>query len=343
LGATYTLGDIAGRIGGTVEGDPGLRIEGVRPLEEAGPSHLGFLSDGRYARQAAGSRAGALLVSPDERLSGRNLVRVADPYLALARVMNLFHPAAPPRPGVDPEARVGRGCEIDAAAAVLAGARIGDGCRIGARTRVHSGVVIGEECRIGSDAILYPNVTLYPRTVLGDRVIVHGGAVIGSDGFGFAREGAEYRKIPQVGWVEVGDDVEIGANSTIDRGTFGATRIGRGTKIDNLVQVAHNVQVGEHCILVAQSGVAGSTRLGRGVMLAGQSGVAGHLEIGDEVRVGAKSAVLDDVEAGSFVVGHPAADHRQWKRMQAALRRLPEVLRRLRAVPPAGGRRRREG
>ena len=212
----------------------------------------------------------------------------------------------------------------------MGGSRVGERCRIGARAQIHAGVVVGDHCTIGADAILYPNVTLYPRTVLGERVIVHSGAVLGSDGFGFARDGEAHRKIPQVGWVEVEDDVEIGANTTIDRGTFGATRIGRGTKIDNLVQVAHNVQVGEHCLLVAQSGLAGSTRLGRAVTIAGQSGAAGHLSLGDGVKVGAKSAVLEDLPPGAFVIGHPAVDHRQWKRMQAALRRLPELLRRLR-------------
>lgn len=343
MSPTFTLGEIASRLGGTVEGDPGLRIEGVRGLDDAGPSHLAFLARERYARRAGSSRAGALLVSAGERLAGRNLVRVPDPYLALAYVLEMFHPPRPPAPGVHPEARVGRGCEIHPEATVMAGARLGDGCRVAARARIHPGVVAGEECRVGADTLLYPNVTLYPRTVLGERVIVHAGAVLGSDGFGFTREGEAFRKIPQVGWVEVGDDVEIGANCAIDRGTFGPTRIGRGTKIDNLVMVAHNVQVGEHCVLVAQSGVAGSSRLGRGVMLAGQSGVAGHLEVGDGTRVGAKSAVTHDVPAGSFVVGHPAVDHRQWKRMQAALRRLPEILRRLRGAASAGGRRRREG
>jgi UDP-3-O-[3-hydroxymyristoyl] glucosamine N-acyltransferase len=342
LTRTFTLDEIARHVGGVVEGDAGLRIEGVRPLADAGPAHLAFLARALYARQAAASRAGALLVSEREKIEGRNLVRVPDPYAALARALELFHPPARPRPGVDPEARVGPGCEIDAAATVMAGARLGARCAVGARAQIHPGVVLGDDCRVGRDTILYPNVTLYPRTVLGERVAVHSGAVVGSDGFGFAREAEGYRKIPQVGWVEVGDDVEIGANSTIDRGTLGPTRIGRGAKIDNLVQVAHNVQIGEHCVLVAQSGVAGSTRLGSWVTLAGQSGAAGHLEIGEGASVGAKSAVTHNVPPGAFVVGHPAVEHRQWKRMQAALRRLPETLRRLRRTAPAGRKTRRE-
>jgi UDP-3-O-[3-hydroxymyristoyl] glucosamine N-acyltransferase len=326
----FTLDEIARRLGGAVEGNAGLLIDGVRSLAEAGPSHLGFLGRSDYAREAAGSRAGALLAGRGAVLPGRTVLRVDDPYLALAAALELFYPSPAPRPGVHPEARVGAGTEVHPEACLMAGARVGERCRIGARAQIHAGVVVGEECRIGAGTVLYPNVTLYPRTVLGERVIVHSGAVLGSDGFGFARDGEAHRKIPQVGWVEVEDDVEIGANTTIDRGTFGATRIGRGTKIDNLVQVAHNVQVGEHCLLVAQSGLAGSTRLGRSVTLAGQSGAAGHLSLGDGARVGAKSAVLADVPAGAFVIGHPAVDHRQWKRMQAALGRLPELLRRLR-------------
>ena len=342
MSPAFTLGDIAARVGGTVEGDAGLRIDGVRDLEEAGPTHLAFLGHARYAERAAASRAGALLVAPSAALAGHNLVRVPNPYVALARVLELFHPARRPPAGIDPGARVGAGSEIHPQATLMAGAHVGERCRIGARACVHPGVVIGEECRIGADVVLHPRVVLYPRTVLGERVVVHAGAVLGSDGFGFAPQDGAFFKIPQVGWVEIGDDVEIGANSTIDRGTFGPTRIGRGTKIDNLVMVGHNVQVGENCVLVAQSGVAGSTRLGSGVMMAGQSGAAGHLEIGAGVKVGAKSAVLGDVPAGSYVIGHPAVDHRQWKRMQAMLRRLPERPRRPRGTQPAN-RKRREG
>jgi UDP-3-O-[3-hydroxymyristoyl] glucosamine N-acyltransferase len=330
LGTRLTLEEIARRLGGSVEGDARLVIEGIKPLAEAGPAQLAFVARADYARQAAGSRAGALLVGRGPAPAGRTLLKVDDPYLALARALELFHPAPVPPAGVHPEARVGSAATVHPEACLMAGSRVGDRCRIGARVQVHPGVVVGEDCVIGADTILYPNVTLYPRTVLGARVIVHSGAVLGSDGFGFARDGEAHHKIPQVGWVEVEDDVEIGANTTIDRGTFGPTRIGRGSKIDNLVQVAHNVQVGEHCLLVAQSGLAGSTRLGRSVTLAGQSGAAGHLSLGDGVKVGAKSAVLGDQPAGAFVIGHPAVDHRQWKRMQAALRRLPEMLRGLR-------------
>ena len=340
---SITLGEIASQVGGEVEGDSGLNLQGVRTLEDAGPEHLAFVARADYACRAEDSRAGALLVSSRGRLSGRNLLRVADPYLALSQVLELFHPPERVAAGIDPEARIGAACSVHPEATIQPGAVLGRECHIGARAQIQSGVVIGDGCRIGEDTIVCPNATLYRRTVLGDRVIVHAGAVIGSDGFGFARRGEEYCKIPQVGWVEVGDDVEIGANTTIDRGTLGPTRIARGTKIDNLVQVAHNVEIGEHCALAGQSGVAGSTRLGRDVAMAGQSGAAGHLNIGDGARVGAKSAVLRDLPPGAFVIGHPAIDHGEWKRIVTALNRLPDLLRRLRSKRAPGKSERRKG
>ncbi|MEE9218663.1 MAG: UDP-3-O-(3-hydroxymyristoyl)glucosamine N-acyltransferase [Acidobacteriota bacterium] len=338
-----TLGEVARLIGGVVEGDAGLRLESVRTLEEAGPSDLAFVARARYAHQASESRAGALLVSTRASLPGRNLLRVADPYLALCQVLELFYPPRGLAAGVRPGAEVGRECSIHPEAVILPGARLGDRCAVGRGSQIHPGVVIGEDCRIGAETVLFPNVTLYPRTRLGERVIIHAGAVIGSDGFGFAREGEAYRKIPQIGWVEIDDDVEIGANATVDRGTLGPTRIGKGTKIDNLVQVAHNVQIGEHCALAAQSGLAGSTRLGRNVAVAGQSGAVGHLSIGDGVRIGAKSAVTRNLPDGAYVIGHPAINHLEWKRRAALLRRLPELLQRLRRLPSPGRRIRKEG
>jgi UDP-3-O-[3-hydroxymyristoyl] glucosamine N-acyltransferase len=208
------------------------------------------------------------------------------------------------------------------------------------------GVALGESVTIGRQSMLHPNVVVYPGCSIGERVVIHAGAVIGSDGFGYGEEAGGRAKIPQIGVVRIGDDVEIGANCAIDRATFGSTMIGNGCRIDNLVQIGHNVQVGEGSVLVAQSGVAGSTRLGRSVILAGQSGVSGHLKVGDRSIVGAKSAVLRDLEPSSFVVGHPAVDHREWKRTQAALRRLPDLVRRVirleagaASAPSASGRR----
>ncbi len=219
---------------------------------------------------------------------------------------------------------------------VMSGAVIGEGCRLGAQTVVMSGVVVGTGVEIGARCTVHPNVTLYDRCVIGDDVIIHAGAVIGSDGFGFAREADRHRKIPQVGNVVIEDDVEIGANVTIDRATFGSTLIGRGTKIDNLVQIGHNVQVGEHSILVAQVGISGSTRLGSRVVFAGQSGAVGHIRIGDGAVVGAKSAVTHDLPAGAFVVGHPAIDAGIWKRAVAVFERLPQLRRRLMRLEKSG-------
>ena len=330
------LGDLAAAVGGAVEGDPSTLIDDVAPLESAGPRQISFLANPKYLRQALQARPGAVLAAPGIDLPGLNVVRVKDPYLAMARILALFHPPERIEPGVRVGASVGRDARIDPSAAVLEGVRVGDGVAIGPRTVLHPGVAVGDGCRIGADAVLHPNVTLYPRTVVGDRVILHAGVVLGSDGFGFAHDGTTPVKIPQVGNVVVEDDVEIGANTTVDRATFGSTVIGRGTKIDNLVQIGHNVVIGPGSILVAQSGISGSTKLGSGVVFAGQSGAVGHITIGDGSRVGAKSAVTHDLPAGSFVIGHPAVDARIWKRAAVAFGRLPEILRRLRRLERGG-------
>jgi UDP-3-O-[3-hydroxymyristoyl] glucosamine N-acyltransferase len=220
---------------------------------------------------------------------------------------------------------------------------VGRGARLGARTRVGAGTVIDEEATLGADCYVYPRVYVGRGCRLGDRVIVHAGVVIGSDGFGYAPVEGAYRKVPQLGTVIVEDDVEIGANACIDRATFGATRIGRGTKIDNLVQVAHNVAIGEHSALAAQAGVAGSTRLGKGVQLGGQAGLVGHLKVGDGARVAAQAGVIGDIAAGETVSGYPARPHREALRVQAYLRKLPEIARRLRALEGRTGDGRTEG
>lgn len=326
---SFTLKEIAERVGGRLVGDPGRRLAGVRPLDAAGPQDLSFLANPRYRGEALASRAGALLVREPDRIEGRDQVVVDHPYTALAAAMTLFHPETRPAAGVDeravvaPDATIGRRVSIGPLAVVGSKATVADDAVIMA------GVVIGDEATIGSGCVLHPGVVVYARSILGARVILHAGVVIGSDGFGFGEEGGGRAKIPQVGIVRIEDDVEIGANTTIDRATFGETVIARGSRLDNLVQVGHNVHVGEGSVLVAQSGIAGSTRLGRSVVVAGQSGVAGHLTLGDGAIVGAKSAVLADLPAGAFVVGHPAIAHRDWKRAQAAWRRLPDLLKRV--------------
>jgi UDP-3-O-[3-hydroxymyristoyl] glucosamine N-acyltransferase len=324
---SFTLKEIAEKVGGRLVGDPARRLAGVRPLDAAGPSDLSFLANPRYRDEAVKSRAGALILRDPDRIEGRDQVVVEQPYTALAAAMTLFHPEARPAPGVSdravvaPDARLGRGVSIGPLAVVGARAVVADGAVLMA------GVVIGDDVHVGAGSVLHPGVVVYARSHIGARVTLHAGVVIGSDGFGFGEESGGRAKIPQVGIVRIEDEVEIGANTTIDRATFGETLIGKGSRLDNLVQVAHNVIVGEGSVLVAQSGIAGSTRLGRSVVVAGQSGVAGHLTIGDGAIVGAKSAVLADLPAGAFVVGHPAIAHRDWKRAQAAWRRLPDLLR----------------
>ena len=329
-GATsHTLAGLAKRLAGGVVGDGGALITGVAPLDTAGPGEISFLSNRKYLPQARATRATAVLTVPGAELEGANLLVVANPYLALAELLEIYHPRTHPAAGISPAAIVGANVRIDNDATVMAGAVIGERCQVGRQAVIMSGAVLCPDVSVGEQTIIHPNVTVYDGCVIGNRVIIHAGTVIGSDGFGFAREGIRHRKIPQVGNVVIEDDVEIGANVAVDRGTFGSTLIGRGTKIDNLVQIAHNVRIGENSLLVAQSGISGSTRLGNGVTFAGQSGAVGHIEIGDGAIVGAKSAVTHDLPAGAFVIGHPAIDARVWKRAAAIFARLPELRRRL--------------
>jgi UDP-3-O-[3-hydroxymyristoyl] glucosamine N-acyltransferase len=326
---SYTLGEIASRLRGTLRGDAAVRVSGIRPLDQAGPGDLSFVALPRYRRQAEASRAAGLIARDADAPPGRNVIVVDNPYAALAAAMALFFREERPQPGVSPHAVVGEDSVLGEGVSVGPFVVIGRGCRVGAGTVLLPGVVIGDGAVLGSDCVLHPAVTLYARTVLGDRVVVHAGAVIGSDGFGYAEEAGARVKIPQAGNVVIGDDVEIGAGTTIDRATFGSTTVGRGTKIDNLVQIGHNVAIGEDSVLVAQTGIAGSTRIGRGAVFAGRAGAGGHLAIGDRVTAGAATVILQDTEPGAFVLGVPAIDHREWKRQQAALRRLPDVLHRL--------------
>jgi UDP-3-O-[3-hydroxymyristoyl] glucosamine N-acyltransferase len=333
---SFLLREIAAAVGGTVEGDGEARIDGVAPIESAGATQITFLANPKYRGRALAARPAAIIAGPGVDLPALNVVRVADPYLAMAKTLSMFHPESRPGPGVRAGAKVAGTSVIDRESCVLDGASVGERTRVGPRSVIHAGAVVGDDCVVGADCVIHPNATLYPRTVVGDRVIIHAGAVLGSDGFGFAHDGARPVKIPQVGNVVVESDVEIGANTTVDRATFGSTVIGRSAKIDNLVQIAHNVVIGEGSILVAQSGISGSTRLGKGVVIAGQSGAVGHITIGDGARVGAKSAVTNDLAAGSFVIGHPAVEAGIWKRSVAAFARLPELLRRVRRLEQRG-------
>ncbi|HEX4955938.1 MAG TPA: UDP-3-O-(3-hydroxymyristoyl)glucosamine N-acyltransferase [Thermoanaerobaculia bacterium] len=330
------LGDLAAAVGGTVRGNPDRVVSGLLGLEEAGPDELSFLIASRYRGKAAASGAGALLVPASEadrpELAGRDLL-VADPVEGARVVLlaTLYPPLERPA-GIHPTASIEAGAEVDPSATVGAYVVVGEGSVVGPRSVLHPHVVVGRCCRLGAEVVLHPHVVLYDDTELGERVVIHAGTVVGADGFGYWTERGVHRKVPQVGRVVVEADVEIGALSAIDRATVGETSIGAGTKIDNLVQVGHNVKVGKGAILCGQAGIAGSTRLGDYVVLGGQTGVLGHIEVAAGTQVASKSAVLGPVEERSVLAGVPAVPIGSWRRQVAGLARLAEVLRRLRLV-----------
>jgi UDP-3-O-[3-hydroxymyristoyl] glucosamine N-acyltransferase len=328
----FTLGQLAAAVGGRVVGDPELRLSGVRSLEDAGPDDLSWVAAERRSGGAKASAAGALLVPSVEAAAGKPAVVVDSPPLALARWLELSQPRRRPTAGVARGARVHGSAQIGRGASVAAGATVAAGARVGQRTRIAEGVFVGEEAEVGDDCLLYPNVVVRERCVIGSRCILHSGVVVGSDGFGYVWDGTAHRKIPQVGIVRIGDDVEIGANSAIDRATLGETRIGRGTKIDNLVQVGHNVVVGEDAILCGQAGIAGSARLEDRVTLAGQVGVNDHVTVGKGAIATGQAGVTGSVAAGAVVSGMPAAPHREFLKRAAIVARLPELARRLEEV-----------
>ena len=322
-----TVAQIAEALQGTVEGDGSAEIAGLAGLTEAGAGDLAFLANPRYASAVAETAATAVLVGSDWRGDTRaTLIRVSRPDEAFARVPPLlgWRPVAPP-PGVHPAAVVHESATLGREVAVGPFTVIEPGVRVGDRTIVGAGCYLGHDTVIGRDCRLYPHVSAREGARIGDRVIIHNGAVIGSDGFGYYREGGAWRKIPQVGVVEIGDDVEIGANVTIDRARFGRTVIGNGVKIDNLVQIAHNVRIGDHTAMAAQVGISGSVIVGRGVQLGGQAGLGGHVTVGDGAVVGAQSGVTKDVAAMSAVSGYPAMPHDKARKMHAHLMRLPEL------------------
>jgi len=328
---TWTVAHLAERLGAQVQGDAQRIICTVAPLAEAGPDALSWLGDRRYLREMARTRAAAVLVPRKWEISAETtLLRVDDPDAALCQVLGWLAPE-PERvpPGVHPTALVAPTAQVD-------GAAIGPYCVVGERTvvgpgtQLHAGVFIGREVTLGRDCVLWPHVVVRERVQIGDRVVIHANSTIGSDGFGYLLREGRHIKIPQIGTVVIEDDVEIGANVTIDRARSGRTRIGRGTKIDNLVQIGHNCDVGEHCILVGQCGVSGSSTLGRYVVLAGQVGVADHVRIGDGAQVTAQSGVPSDIPDGAVYRGTPATEFREYMRQTAALRRLPRLLEQVR-------------
>jgi UDP-3-O-[3-hydroxymyristoyl] glucosamine N-acyltransferase len=348
----HTLADIAQLLNVPAPaGAAGVAIAGLAVLDDAGESHLSFLGHDRYLPQFRATRAAAVIVQKRVKVPADNrrpLLVVDDADLAVARVLELFAPPIPrPAAGVDPAARVAPTAALGEGACVGPNAFVGQRVTLGARTVLHANVFVGDDTVIGDDCELFPNVVVRERCAVGHRVVIHAGAVLGSDGFGYRWDGSRHAKVPQIGTVVVEDDVEIGSCVCIDRAKFSATRVGRGTKIDNLVQIGHNADIGPHCLIIGQAGVAGSVKLGAGVILAGQSAVKDHVTMGDRSILAACSGVMDDVEAGQMVSGLPALPHRQSLREHAALRRLPDLVTQVRklqeeinelkkAMPPRG-------
>lgn len=326
---TYTATQIAGFIGGQVIGDGSTLLHRFAPVNSAEPGDLTFAENEVFFEKAIQSAASAILIDSDISTCSKTCIRVPQARVGFAKALALFFPEPAFSPGIHPSAVVAPSSKIDSTAHVGPHCIVGERVEIGPRAVLQGLNFIGEDSAIGEDTRLFPNTTLYAGTRIGKRVRIHSGAVLGSDGFGYVFDAGAHLKIPQVGTVIIHDDVEIGANTTIDRGAMEPTVIGRGTKIDNLVQIAHNVVVGEHSIIVAQAGVAGSTKLGRYVILAGQVGVAGHLEIGDRVTVAAQSGVMHNIPDGQKWLGSPAQPDRTAKRVILASLKLPEILQRI--------------
>ena len=332
-GATLRLADLAAAVGGTVLGDGDVRISGIAPLDRAGAGQLSFLASSKYAPLLRESNAAAVLVTPElQDAPGRcaNRIVVAKPHEAiLALLPRLYRQPERPFTGVHPTAVVDPTAEVDADVCLEAFVVVGAGARIGRGAWIGAHCVIGAGARLGAGVRLYPQVTLYPGVTLGDRVAVHSGTRIGSDGFGYVFQNGAHQKLPHVGGCVIGNDVEIGANCTIDRGSIDQTVIGDGTKLDNLVHVAHNVRIGRLCLMAAQVGIAGSVRIGDGVVMAGQVGVSGHVTIGDKVTLTAQTGVISDVPSGEMWGGFPSRPHRDVMRGYAAIAKLPEWMKRV--------------
>ena len=330
------LEQLGALIGASVTGDPTRVITGVATIQDAKPGEITFLANKRYAQYLQTTNASAIILDENTPVQRTDItvLRTKNPYYGFVLVLRYFHPAGSPyAPGMHPDATVHPTAVLAPEVSIGARAVIEAGVSIGARTAVAAGAVITDSVHIGEDCVIHPNVSILARAVIGNRVIIHAGTTIGSDGFGFAPIRGGYEKIPQVGTVIVHDDVEIGANCTIDRATLGATILGRGCKLDNLIQIAHNVEIGEDTVVAAQSGVSGSTVIGRHVLVGGQVGIVGHIEIADGVSIGAQSGVSKSImEEGKVFRGSPAHELREELRQEAATRKLPELITTVRAL-----------
>jgi len=327
-----TLQEMAGRLDAELIGDGDTILSGISGIEEAETGHLTFVANPKYRKKLLTTRASAAIVPQNIREAPIALLVTQEPYLAFRRALRIFHPEPKPEPGVSQDAWIDPSAEIHADATVFPFVYVGKRARVGARSVIYPFVSIGDDAVLGEDCRLYSHVSVREGCILGDRVLLHCGVMVGSDGFGFAQQGHRHLKIPQVGVVRIGDDVEVGAGSCIDRATMGETRIGRGTKIDNLVQVAHNVRIGEDVILVSQVGISGSTCIGDRAVLGGQVGVVGHVEIGKDVKIGAKSGIHTAIADGQVIAGTPGQPYHQFMRTMAVFKQLPQMRERLLAL-----------
>jgi UDP-3-O-[3-hydroxymyristoyl] glucosamine N-acyltransferase len=325
----YPLSHIVDMLGGQLQGDPDKAIKGAAPFEVAGPGEITVAGSPKFIKRIGESTAGAIIVPPQVGETDMNLVTVDQPMVAFTQVVRLFHPAPEPVDRIHPRAVLGEGVKSGRQVELGPCAVIGDRVVLGSRVRIGAGAVVGEDVVIGDDVLLHPNVTVLARCRIGSRVVIHPGTVVGSDGFGFAPDGKRYHKQPHTGIVSIGDDVELGANNTIDRATFGETRIGNGVKTDNLVHIAHNVSIGDNTVVVSQVGVSGSVAVGDNVIIAGQAGIAGHLKIGDGAIIGPRAGIARDVAPGQVVMGAPEMPQKKWLRVQRILPMLPELKKRL--------------
>jgi UDP-3-O-[3-hydroxymyristoyl] glucosamine N-acyltransferase len=320
-----TLKELADLVGGSVVGDESLEVTRVAPIDQAGPGAIAFVANPRYLAKLGGSRASAVIVGQDVEASGRALIRCHNPYLAFAKILTHLQARRPEPQGVAGGSSIAASARLSPEITIYPGCVVGERVSIGRGTILYPGVVLYDDVNVGEECLVHSGVVIRERCRIGDRVIIQPSAVIGADGFGFAPDGGRYFKIPQVGTVEIGDDVEIGAGTCIDRGTLGVTRIGRGTKIDNLVQIAHNVVVGEDTVIVSQVGISGSTEIGNHCTFGGQAGIAGHLKIGDNVMIGAKGGVSNTVAPNQVLSGSPVMPHKDWLKASMSFARLPEI------------------
>jgi len=325
-----TVSDIADKIGAKLIGGSSVEIEDISPIQNSHKGHISFISNKKYTKYLTTTKASAVIIGMDidvEAIKGKTLLQVKNPYFAFSKVVKLLYPdKLLIEEGIHSSAVIGEKTDLGTDVSLGAHVVVGRGCAIGDRTALMPGVVVGDGAKIGADCKIYSNVSIRENVIIKNRVIIHNGTVIGSDGFGFAFEEGKYHKIPQIGTVVIEDDVEIGANTSIDRAALGQTVIARGTKIDNLIQIAHNCKIGEDCVVASQAGISGSTVIGNRVQIGGQAGFVGHISIGDGAIIAAQSGVTKSVENGKYIYGTPAEDYKKAFRIQAALRRLPELL-----------------